>query len=226
MRGTAGFILQAGHGRDDPFSAPPDPRRRHDFRQCLLALAVHMLGARYGLDLGGLWRSDTGEFMPAGAAIAWWLIATRRLLRRLFHRDADGQRSVGANSATDAAVPDRRRGAGAGGARVVAGCRAKSDPDGFRRASRVSAALCLGALMAFPAARILRCARRRPRRLNRAVKRPVTGHAHRRQFITALGGAAMNAARWRTRQEAGRIYRLGVLVPGGAGTRSCPRDAR
>src|SRR6202040_1474348 len=42
----------------------------------LLALAVHMLGARYGLDLGGLWRSDTREFMPAGAAIAWWLIAT------------------------------------------------------------------------------------------------------------------------------------------------------
>jgi hypothetical protein len=42
----------------------------------LLALAVHMLGARYGLDLGGLWRSDVREFMPAGAAIAWWLIAT------------------------------------------------------------------------------------------------------------------------------------------------------
>ena len=42
----------------------------------LLALAVHMLGAGYGLDLGGLWRSDTHEFMPAGAAIAWWLIAT------------------------------------------------------------------------------------------------------------------------------------------------------
>jgi hypothetical protein len=40
----------------------------------LLALAVHMLGARYGLDLGGLWRSDT--FMPAGSAVAWWLIAT------------------------------------------------------------------------------------------------------------------------------------------------------
>src|SRR5262244_4566405 len=42
----------------------------------LLALAVHMLGARYGLDLGGLWRSGSGTFMPAGAAIAWWLIAT------------------------------------------------------------------------------------------------------------------------------------------------------
>ena len=42
----------------------------------LLALAVHMLGARYGLDLGGLWRSDSKEFMSASAAIAWWLIAT------------------------------------------------------------------------------------------------------------------------------------------------------
>src|SRR3954469_6293014 len=43
----------------------------------LLALAVHMLGARFGLDLGGLWRSDkVGAFMPAGAAVAWWLIAT------------------------------------------------------------------------------------------------------------------------------------------------------
>src|ERR1700733_684681 len=42
----------------------------------LLALAVHMLGALFGLDLGGLWRSDTRDFMPAGAAIAWWLIAT------------------------------------------------------------------------------------------------------------------------------------------------------
>src|SRR5260370_9782450 len=42
----------------------------------LLALAVHMLGAGYGLDLGGLWRSDTREFMPTGAAIAWWLLTT------------------------------------------------------------------------------------------------------------------------------------------------------
>src|ERR1700723_4452314 len=42
----------------------------------LLALAVHMLGARLGLDLGGLWRSDIREFMPITAALAWWLIAT------------------------------------------------------------------------------------------------------------------------------------------------------
>jgi hypothetical protein len=42
----------------------------------LLALAVHMLVARYGLDLGGLWRGDIKEYIPVGAAIAWWLIAT------------------------------------------------------------------------------------------------------------------------------------------------------
>jgi hypothetical protein len=29
-----------------------------------------------GLDLGGLWRNDTRDFMPAGAALAWWLIAS------------------------------------------------------------------------------------------------------------------------------------------------------
>ena len=62
----------------------------------LLALAVHMLGARYGLDLGGLWRSDTHEFMPAGAAIAWWLIATvgspAAISRRhLMHSAVSGQ---------------------------------------------------------------------------------------------------------------------------------------
>jgi hypothetical protein len=41
----------------------------------LLALAVHMIGARFGLDLGGLWRSNARDFMPAGSALAWWLIA-------------------------------------------------------------------------------------------------------------------------------------------------------
>jgi hypothetical protein len=62
----------------------------------LLALAVHMLGARYGLDLGGLWRSDTNQFMPAGAAIAWWLIATvgfsgGYFTANLMHSAASGQ---------------------------------------------------------------------------------------------------------------------------------------
>ncbi|MCC8941517.1 hypothetical protein H8A99_35040, partial [Bradyrhizobium sp. Arg68] len=62
----------------------------------LLALAVHMLGARYGLDLGGLWRSDTHEFMPAGSAIAWWLIASvgfsgGYFTANLMHRAVAGQ---------------------------------------------------------------------------------------------------------------------------------------
>jgi hypothetical protein len=42
----------------------------------LLALAVHMLGQRFGLDLSGLWRSDAAGIVPVGAAVAWWLIAT------------------------------------------------------------------------------------------------------------------------------------------------------
>lgn len=42
----------------------------------LLALAVHMLGQRIGLDLSGLWRGDDVRIVPIGAAIAWWLIAT------------------------------------------------------------------------------------------------------------------------------------------------------
>jgi hypothetical protein len=65
----------------------------------LLALAVHMLGARFGLDLGGLWRSGAGDFMPAGAALAWWLIATvgfcgGYLTASLMHSAASGQISV------------------------------------------------------------------------------------------------------------------------------------
>jgi hypothetical protein len=62
----------------------------------LLALAVHMLGAKFGLDLGGLWRSDIRDFMPAGAALAWWLIATvgfsgGYFTATLMHRAASGQ---------------------------------------------------------------------------------------------------------------------------------------
>lgn len=62
----------------------------------LLALAVHMLGARFGLDLGGLWRSDASNFMPAVAALAWWLIASvgfcgGYFTASLMHSAASGQ---------------------------------------------------------------------------------------------------------------------------------------
>jgi hypothetical protein len=42
----------------------------------LLALAIHMLGQRFGLDLSGLWRGDQVMIVPIGAAVAWWLLAT------------------------------------------------------------------------------------------------------------------------------------------------------
>jgi hypothetical protein len=62
----------------------------------LLALAVHMLGARFGLDLGGLWRSNDHDFMPAGSALAWWLIASvgfcgGYFTATLMHSAASGQ---------------------------------------------------------------------------------------------------------------------------------------
>lgn len=40
----------------------------------LLALAVHTIGQRFGLDLGVLWRSQA-HVIPASAAIAWWVVA-------------------------------------------------------------------------------------------------------------------------------------------------------
>lgn len=62
----------------------------------LLALAVHMLGQRFGLDLGGLWRSDVRDFMPAGSAVAWWLIASMAFVggyvtATLMHSAVSGQ---------------------------------------------------------------------------------------------------------------------------------------
>src|SRR5260370_8854160 len=126
----------------------------------LLALAVHMLGARYGLDLGGLWRSDTSEFMPAGAAIAWWLIATvgfsgGYFIATLMHSAVSGQ------------IPQRmRQFLIAVGVLILAGAgQAASSPSPIPTISGVLArlaALCLGALMAFSGAHFaLRKAQRR-----------------------------------------------------------------
>jgi len=113
----------------------------------LLALAMHMLGARYGLDLGGLWRSDTSDFMPAGAAIAWWLIATvgfsgGYLTANLMDSAVSGQ------------IPLRmRQFLIAVGVLILAGAgQAAAAPSPIPTISGVLAgiaALCLGAVMAF-----------------------------------------------------------------------------
>jgi len=113
----------------------------------LLALAVHMLGAGYGLDLGGLWRSDTGEFMPAVAAIAWWLLASVGFCGGYFT-------ATRMDSAVSGQIPQRMRQFLIGvGVLVLAGAgQAASAPSPIPTISGVLAglaALCLGALMAF-----------------------------------------------------------------------------
>jgi hypothetical protein len=113
----------------------------------LLALAVHMLGARYGLDLGGLWRSDTTDFMPAGAAIAWWLIATVGFSGGYFTASL-------MDSAASGEIPMRmRQFLIAVGVLVLAGAgQAASGPSPIPTISGVLAALAalgLGAAMAF-----------------------------------------------------------------------------
>jgi hypothetical protein len=113
----------------------------------LLALAVHMLGMHYGLDLGGLWRSDTHEFMPAGAAIAWWLIATVAFSAGYFTANL-------MHSAVSGQIPRRmRQFLIAVGVLILAGAgQAASAPSPTPTIPGVLtglAALCLGAAMAF-----------------------------------------------------------------------------
>src|SRR6202795_1460588 len=113
----------------------------------LLALAVHMLGARYGLDLGPLWRSDTREFMPAGAAVAWCRSSTAGLLGGYFIATL-------MHSAVSGQIPQRmRQFLIAVGVLVLAGAgQAASAPSPIPTISGVLAglaALCLGAVMAF-----------------------------------------------------------------------------
>jgi hypothetical protein len=113
----------------------------------LLALAVHMLGASYGLDLGGLWRSDTHELMPTGAAIAWWLIATAGFSGGYFTASL-------MHSAVSGQIPQRmRQFLIAVGVLLLAGAgHAASAPSSVPTVSGVLAglaALTLGALMAF-----------------------------------------------------------------------------
>src|ERR1700760_4554680 len=113
----------------------------------LLALAVHMLGARYGLDLGGLWRSDSREFMPAGAAIAWWLIASVGFCGGYFTATL-------MHSAVSGQIPQRMRQflIGIGVLVLIGAGQGASAPSPIPSMSGVLAgiaALCLGAAMAF-----------------------------------------------------------------------------
>src|SRR3954454_10966556 len=113
----------------------------------LLALAVHMLGARLGLDLGGLWRSDANVFMPAGAAMAWWLIASVGFCGGYFTATL-------MHSAASVQIAQRMREfLLAIGVLVLAGAgQAASAPSPIPTISGVLAglaALCLGAVMAF-----------------------------------------------------------------------------
>ncbi len=113
----------------------------------LLALAVHMLGQRIGLDLGGLWRSDLKDFMPAGAALAWWLVATVAFAGGYFTATL-------MDSAVSGQIPTRMRQFLIGiGVLVLAGAgQAASAPSPLPTIPGVIAGvatLCLGALMAF-----------------------------------------------------------------------------
>ncbi len=113
----------------------------------LLALAVHMLGVRFGLDLGGLWQSDSHEFMPAGAAVAWWLIASVGFCGGYFTGTL-------MHSAVSGELPRRMRQflIVVGGLVLVGAAQAASGPSPIPTISGVVAgiaALCLGAAMAF-----------------------------------------------------------------------------
>ena len=167
----------------------------------LLALAVHMLGARYGLDLGGLWRSDTTDFMPAGAAIAWWLIATVGFSGGYFTATL-------MDSAVSGEIPMRmRQFLIAVGVLVLAGAgQAAAAPspiptlsgvlDGPRRA------------LSWRRDGILRrafCAAQGV--TGRAEGTWIAANSWPRSASVALSPLAARA------QEAGRIYRLGVLIP-------------
>ena len=113
----------------------------------LLALAVHMLGARYGLDLGGLWRGDIKDYIPVGAAIAWWLIATVAFCGGYFTATL-------MHSAVSGQIPQRmRQFLIAVGVLLLAGAgQAAAAPSSNSTISGVLAgiaALALGAVMAF-----------------------------------------------------------------------------
>jgi len=113
----------------------------------LLGLAVHMIGQRFGLDLGTLWRSDLGDLIPASAALAWWLVALAAFVggyttASLMNSAASGQIPLRMRQFLIAVVVLVLAGAG----------QAASGPSPAPTVTGVIAglvALCLGAAMAF-----------------------------------------------------------------------------
>lgn len=118
----------------------------------LFALAVHMIGQRFGLDLGGLWSSAGPEIVPLRAALAWWITAA----------GAFGGGYLAASLMAGAAsggLPPMLRYLMIGlGVLILAGAgQAASAPASIKSASGVLAgvaALALGAAMAFCGAQL------------------------------------------------------------------------
>ncbi len=114
----------------------------------LLALGVHILGQRFGLNLGDLW--GTGDVMPAAAAVAWWLVSSVAFIggyftATLLHSAASGQ------------LPPRLRQAliAAGVLLLAAAGQAASGPSAIPTVAGILAAICalfVGAVMAFAGA--------------------------------------------------------------------------
>src|SRR5215207_11507356 len=50
----------------------------------LLALAAHMLGQGFGLNIAGLWQLGGSAGTPAAAAVAWWLISSMAFVGGFF----------------------------------------------------------------------------------------------------------------------------------------------
>jgi len=113
----------------------------------LLALAAPLLGQSVGLDLDGLWRAEQRGIVPAGAALAWWLVATAGFAGGYF--TASLMRSAAAGE-----MPPRLRNflVAVGVLLLAAAGRAASAPSAVPTASAVLAglaALVIGALLAF-----------------------------------------------------------------------------
>ncbi|MDU3041970.1 hypothetical protein [Bradyrhizobium sp.] len=111
------------------------------------ALFLVGFAAMFAWYVGGLWQTEDGAFMPAGSAIAWWLIATVGFSSGYFIANI-------MHSAVSGEIPQRMRNfLVVVGVLMLAGIgQAISGPSPVPSAAGVLAglaALGLGALMAF-----------------------------------------------------------------------------